>query len=255
MKRDKATGIVLAAGVLALSCAVVQAAIIEDWATDDANWTLTADGGGGGAGVAAWSGGYLEITADTLGSGPPPPTDVVFADSGTDGASGDALNTGVSYAGNVDYTGPLVDGGKPVGSVTFDFYSDAGVGTPEELTVFFTSNGHTWFYDVHTALSPTLATGWDTVGAAFSYANWYEAEGGYGSSADFAAALTDVDAIGLKILYQDANGQIYGLDNWTLNGQIPEPGTYAMLVAAFMSLGISFRGKLRDVLGMLGLSK
>jgi|GEM_PF-1815599 len=146
------------------------------------------------------------------------------------------------FAGNKDYT-TLLPGG--VESVTFQFYAGADDGgdpfattdIPGDLRLYFVSAGSiTWYYDID------VTAGWG--GSYFGYgANFYPYSGWYTddtrSQTLFMGDLADVDEIGLEILYQDWDGQVYGIDDFTLSDQpVPEPSTYAILGFALLSLGL-----------------
>ncbi|NQT93101.1 MAG: hypothetical protein HQ559_10090 [Lentisphaerae bacterium] len=164
----------------------------------------------------------------------------------TGGAPGDDLifvNSG-SMAGSKDYAGGVgMPAGLPVTAVMFDFYSDQAATT---VSLYFRSDTQDayWYYDY-----AITGTGWQTdYTAEFSYGGgWYSPDLGGGSAIEFATALGDVDQIGIQLTYQPNVSQLYGIDNFELHGgQIPEPGTYSMLGFAFLSLGVTFRRRLRD---------
>jgi len=130
-----------------------------------------------------------------------------------------------------------------VRSVTFKFYAGAddggnggGIDIPADLRLYFVSAGSIkWYYDIE----PTA--GWG--GAYFGYgANFLPYSGWYTEDnrdqSYFLTDLTDVDEIGIEIVYQNWNGQVYGLDEFNLNDQpVPEPETYIILAFTLLSLG------------------
>jgi len=140
-----------------------------------------------------------------------------------------------------------------VQSVRLDFYASLPGGSMQ-LYFVNTGTGNTWFYDF--AINE-VTTGWRSYGANLVWQNtargWYT-EGGAGEAA-FLADIASVDEVGVLITYDDDNvNQIYGLDNFTLDDDpmaIPEPGTYVMLGSALMSLGITFRRRLKEMLDAL----
>lgn len=138
--------------------------------------------------------------------------------------------------------------------VTFDFYSPLqagpGVAYPSSLELYFwTGSGN---YDWRYTFTVTgLSQGWNSLLVFLDYgAGWYAPISPMYGETEFFQALQNVTEIGIVLGYHTGfAGQEYGLDNFQLGYVIPEPGTYAALAAAFMSLGIAFRGKLREVLG------
>lgn len=149
----------------------------------------------------------------------------------------------IHNAGAFTLGGSWTNVGQTVGAVWFDFYANAN-GTndlPSKLQVYFLSDStNYWYYDIG-----NLAAGWNSY-----YANVYASAGWYNvfnrSDALFALDLGDIDEVGIVLTYQDnLGGQEYGLDNFMLLDEpVPEPGTYAVLAFAFLSLGVTFRRQL-----------
>ena len=156
-----------------------------------------------------------------------------------------------------EFTGDYLD---PTGilmtRVLFDFYSASGVsGTPgpASLEVYFwdgsgSASLNSWRLNV---TADVAGGGWNSVSRAFSYSEgWIRSI--EGDDAAFTVSLHNVAEIGLLVGYHASGGdgtQIYGLDDFALDGTpVPEPGTYAALAMAFISLGVTFRGKIKDVL-------
>jgi hypothetical protein len=165
--------------------------------------------------------------------------------------------TDAAFTGNyLNYGGA----GKVVTSVMFDFYSNTGGNPfpyPAALSLYFLYNdggsAWEWYYDFDVTL---LDAGWGTgdndLSAALSFgAGWYTLNG-QNTPDGFALSLTDVDRIGILVSYQPSqSGQVYGIDDFTLDGVVPEPGTYAMLGFSLLSLGATFRRKLSAKLASL----
>ncbi|MBT3296768.1 MAG: hypothetical protein HN919_16535 [Verrucomicrobia bacterium] len=143
-------------------------------------------------------------------------------------------------------------GGAAVEAVSFDFYSDAnnGGGTfdyPADLELYFMSTSGYWRYDYDT----TGLSGWNTLSAGMSFGSGWINYGGTTDLATFDTDMASVTELGVLLTYQGASygDQHYGIDNFALH--YPEPGTYAVLAFALMSLGVTFRGKLNS--GLKGL--
>jgi hypothetical protein len=176
--------------------------------------------------------GFLSITGGTNSGGPP---EVDFI--------GEA---GGNLAGNLAYTN--------VGAIQFSFLANAN-GTndlPGGLRVYFISSSTniTWYYDI-----PSVSAGWNTYYANMNFSGWYNTQG-YFTESYFDSSLLDVDEVGIVLQYQGGvDNEIYGLDNFQLlDAPVPEPETYAVLGFALLSLGITFRRRLRDQLAFLRIA-
>ena len=172
-------------------------------------------GGGFGGGSA------LAVTADTTGLGLV--NDLVFVNAASFGGS--------------DFT--TYQGRDNAQSISFDFYNND---TPSGLQLFFTTSGGTnWYYNFSDL---PASTSWR------SYSVMMTSENGWtdlGQGGNFAQDIQDVQTIGVQLQYLfDTAGQDYRIDNFTRGYQVPEPGTYAALGFAFLSLGVTFRRKLND---------
>lgn len=175
----------------------------------------------------------LGIAASTGGA---PGDDLIFANDGT-------------IAGNKNYTdGTGMPSGLPVTAVYFDFYTDQASGAAVSLYFRHDIGGDDvyWYLDI----TDITASGWHTGkgGPLDVSTGWYSPSyGGGGSDAQLLLDLADVDQIGILLSYQPNATQNYGIDNFQLQGgRIPEPGTYSMLGFAFLSLGVTFRKRLKD---------
>lgn len=144
-------------------------------------------------------------------------------------------------------------GGGGVQGIHFDFYVDSAT-VPSALQLYFVGNGNIWFYD----LSSQLATGWNTIGANFNastpgdmFGSWVQyPEFGIGDV--WTTDIQTVSRIGLELSYLSSlGGQIYGVDNFTLDDQtflVPEPETYVVLGIALLSMAFVFRKRITDSL-------
>ena len=169
----------------------------------------------------------------------------------TGGAPGDDLifaNDG-AMAGNKNWAdGTGMPGNLQVTAVYFDFYTDQASGAA--VSLYFrhdmTADDVYWYLDI----TDITSAGWhtDKGGGLTTSVGWYSPSyGGGGSDAQLLLDLADVDQIGILLSYQPNATQNYGIDNFQLQGgRIPEPGTYSMLGFAFLSLGVTFRKRLKD---------
>jgi hypothetical protein len=222
----------------------------ENWAAKadpagPAHGTLIQDGSGSlGAGV-------LEVNA-AAGEGS---TDYIFTDStGTKGELIDGTGGGNSLnAYNFGAEKGEPDAVDAVAFIQFDFYSDSNDGGDELpgnlYFYFYTSQGGGTLWRLN--IADEISAGWSndiTIGLwdhTTAGSGWNQVFGG----ADWNTALGDVDEMGVMLAYTGNNGQVYGIDNYEMHN--PEPGTYAVLAFALVSLGVTFRGKLRT--GVKGL--
>jgi hypothetical protein len=180
--------------------------------------------------------GYLQITFPSQGAPLPGSAEIVSSQPGVTGSYGGSF--GEFY------------------TVSFDFM--CATSTPSEWGVYFYSStsGNTWMY---TDLNYTETPGdWQTFELSLEGTGWHLADDSY-DAAQFDADLTDVDWIGIYISRDgEEDAEIYGLDNWVLHFQIPEPGTIPLLSAVLLSLCMTFRGYLggaaSKVKAMIGLA-
>lgn len=165
---------------------------------------------------------------------------------GTGGPNGNFLQINMNYGAPVnpldavvsnltDYAGDHTDL-----ILYFDFY--ASNAAPSQVFVFFeTSLGDLWSLEISDQI---LGTGWSQIAAGFSTGNtgWGQELG----ASTLADSFVNVTTVGLFIEGDTGIGgtQVFGIDNWVYS--IPEPGTMAMLSAAFLSMGMTFRRSLRD---------
>ncbi|MBL7075913.1 MAG: hypothetical protein ISS31_00440 [Kiritimatiellae bacterium] len=173
-------------------------------------------------------------------------TDIIFTDAGV-GTSGTDLDSVVfnSVAEAAMY-------------VTFDFWanadiSDGGDTAPAALEFFFHSGSTYWRLDIIDQITaPDWNTGITVGWWGWSGAGWTQEDVGGTDDLDFETVLGDNGGdlqMGIMLTYQGFSSEEYGIDNFELHN--PEPGTYAVLAFALVSLGVTFRGKLRT--GIKGL--
>ena len=144
----------------------------------------------------------------------------------------------------------LTLGGTGVRSIRFDFYADTQ--TPASLELYFIGGGgsYTWYYQLD------VARGWN------SYAINLQADNNPGgwfaigrTAADFFPDLTSVTQVGVLLAYNATGpGQVFAIDDFQLNNKfaVPEPSTYAVLAAAFISLAVVWRRRLGGHLSRVG---
>ena len=163
---------------------------------------------------------------------------------------GDVLTTTADPAFTGNYTA--------LGYTAFSFTLRTTSGlNPDQLSLYFasTANNTEWTYTLNsqllsgnlpavTTFSGSLTSGWLPL---------------VGSFADFALALTSVSRIGVHIFGQsDVDSAVYQLGDFTLSsgggpggGPVPEPETVWMMIAVLASLAVTFRGRIKDVLGAI----
>ncbi len=188
----------------------------DSWTTNDSNLT----GSPHGTLEEGTSGdGWLKITAGDPGGSVA--EDYIFSDS--------------TLAGSSNYNTAGIQ------SVNMDFYSESNTGY--SLSWYFLSGTDTWLADVSGS-----STGWRRLVRNFNFGSgWYNVSGSTDSTT-FDSSLGDVDEIGILLTYEDnVGGQVYGIDDFQLQDveQIPGPQTWMLLGFTFMSLGITFRDKLK----------
>jgi hypothetical protein len=147
----------------------------------------------------------------------------------SDNFVGDYLNTGV-------------------GSVQFNFSATAA--NPAALALYFKStvSGNEWAYNL-TPGSPSYTVGISTMGS-------WQGQNGLFDDADFLADITGISWIGLFLRQSGEGPSEYQLDDFHFlpmggEGAVPEPETIWMLLAVVVSLGITYRGRVIDVVGQL----
>jgi len=107
-----------------------------------------------------------------------------------------------------------------------------------------------------------LADGQITYTATFGPTGWFDwSTGKYGQdvleTANFLLALSNIDAIGLNLANQNLVSTTYSLDEFKItvsannNNPVPEPETVWMMIAVLASLAVTFRGRIKDVLGAI----
>jgi hypothetical protein len=179
--------------------------------------------------------------------------------TGTEVSVGDGLGTSTSGAGFTDFdryrnsttfTGNWRTGdgnvGIPVVLGTFEFWAGGGAQVyPTYLSFFIEdSSNNLWEYSFNSQLTGLTGDAWNPLSFNVNGSGWV------GSGSTFDAVLGDVAQYGWIIGYHGVGGvgntETYGFNNLRLH--YPEPGTYAVLGFALLSLGVTFRGKLRTSL-------
>jgi len=237
---------VLAGLLLSVSGAQAVTVLIDTFDTGLEGWTATDWMGTPNAAVAA-GGGLLNMSGDggllTMGQ-----------------FQANAGDLGVGVGSPADY---INDYANPLASVRFSFYVDpANAGAPAALELYFTTTTggafDPWTYSLTTAVSQ--GAGWYYLAANF-YASdvgdpdgsgngWFNPTLGLYDQASLLAALTEVEDIGLLVTFGQEDGldQDIAMGYFALDDEfyVPEPGTWAALGFAFVSLGITFRKRLSD---------
>lgn len=128
--------------------------------------------------------------------------------------------------------------------IKFDFF--ASDQTPHDMQVQFGStNGNVWSYNVTAQVTQTQT--WTEVRANLSFSDAWGPLPGFDDTADqFLADLGAIDWVGLYIFREEASAENYGLDNFVLHVGTPEPGEYALLIAALCVVFFSFRRETPD---------
>lgn len=254
----RARGLVIGIGVMMVAAACLATPIVthDVWAGEFSTWqnedALTHAPPAYGDALAVDDVGVpygetLLIDNTAAGGQAIPPTDLIF--------TSDASMTG-------DW-GAL--GGSEVRSIRFDFYGGTTPlgehGPPAQLALFFYDGGtgYLWQY----FLSPTIGwnhfdvnmypgpTGTDPLGAG----GWVE-QLGNNIPAAWNGAFGSVDEVGIELQWNagfpiaDYDNQIYRIDNFSLDNEylVPEPQTYVLLACVFISLAVTFRKRLNELI-------
>lgn len=217
-----AISLVLVATVAAQGAVIVQ----DTWSADVDEWTGTnmSPPGPVNATISWNSSGWLQISNNTGGS---VEEDYIYETNG-------------ELAGNMDWR-PYNGTSSNVYAISFNFYSSTA-STPDSLLLYLSSGGTNWYYVINGVGS---GWGWYYANLVWGPGNFYNDQG-YNSAANFDAALQDVDQVGIVLTYHaNVSGQIFGLDNFTLEDAfIPEPRDYVLMAAALIGLAYVFRRRL-----------
>jgi hypothetical protein len=238
---------ILIAAVAVVGLAGASSAAIYQEVFDAANgWDtrISPEGGDGtGEGTASIVGGTLQVSADT--DALPPTTDFISV-NGSDSV--------LSVGGNYKTLG--------VQGIYFDFYVDpANQASGNDFSLgalYFVGGGNYWFWTFS-------ETGYESTGSRRVFSDldsttlsnqfgedWYSSNGG--SIATWANDLDNITEIGVVVGYAEGLTQIVSLDNFTLSAQafyVPEPETYAAIMAAMLGMAFVFRKRLREVFAAL----
>lgn len=114
---------------------------------------------------------------------------------------------------------------------------------PNGLALYFGTPTRVWSL----ALTASTVGEWDTYQASLDYsAGWVSGPGA--DAAAFASDLSQVDWVGVHLSHNYAGcdsppAQTYGLDDFAVYTETPEPATCVLLVTALVPLMVVFRGK------------
>jgi len=236
--------LLMSAALLAGSCLVAYGAIVAEDTFDGSQdgWT-----GGGGD-----QGGVLGTLTYNAALGTPADAALEIDYTHPDGTPRDDYihDEGGDMAGDRNYA--AFGGGDSVKFVQYSFWNNPGGGytQPGLLRMYFLhdlgGDEVIWYADIDT--TSWAAGNWYSGMVPFFESTWWTMDGG----ADWGTDIQEVDEIGFFIQYQPNTSQEYGVGYFGIDDEfIPEPGTYAMLGFAFLSMGVTFRRKLNDSLEKL----
>lgn len=177
-------------------------------------------------------GGALQLTLDDSGSGQAR----VYADSLVPSSSGNFTGQYNSYVAGLTGDQYLV------AQFSFRNVTDTPVGG---LTLYFIGGGNLYTIALtQPAVSGSFASYSVSIGNESYWQNW----GGGTFSTDF----NNVTQFGLEVTANVVGGShIYQLDNFELQVLVPEPETVWMILIVLASLGLTFRGRLSEIAGMI----
>ena len=133
--------------------------------------------------------------------------------------------------------------------INFDFLTTGT--SPGELQLYFQSgSGHLWAYDVAGLNGSPAANGKTTYAVSAGVSGWV-AQNGAWTPGDLLADWASVSWLGVYVQGSSGAHEIYGLDDMYLNLLVPEPGTAWMILAAFLSICVTFRGKITEMAGQM----
>jgi len=141
-------------------------------------------------------------------------------------------------AGAPNYIGNYAEAGNDL-SLSFRF--NAQDAQPNTLALYFqSSSGNEWIYELN---SPLPSDGWVNYRVPVNGVLWgilYQPN----TSSSFYSDFSTVTRFGLYVITDPSFGgtQNFGLDNFQL--VVPEPETVWLMIAAMLSMGVTFRGKL-----------
>jgi len=162
---------------------------------------------------------------------------LTFTVSAGMGSDGSVYTTDADFLGNYIAEAAAVGGAN----ITFDFTGASGA---DQLSLYFHSSAgvgdQTWYYAL------PVSDGFFSVYVDSSGAGWSSFDIG----ANFFTAFSDVDQIGIYVVNKDLISHDYTLDNFQLS-PVPEPETIWMMIAVALSLGVTFRGRIMDLVGNL----
>jgi hypothetical protein len=217
------------------ACGAPTIGYVETWSGAGTEGWAQSGSGGGLFGFSAGSGNPAGSLGMGFNSGSAlPDSQSVFAQN-----SGNAAN----FLGN--YQQYVAQGVV----VSFDFYAQGFKPSTLELYFVDSGTGRTWTYGLDdSAVSVGAWTTFVVPIGAFG-PNWSMTGPGSGSLAEFLTDLGNVTQIGIGLVRNNSTSQqLYGLDNFDVTLQVPEPETIWLLLAALLSMGVTFRGKVRGAM-------
>ncbi len=216
------TNIITLCAVIVMSAGIAYATPIVT--VEDANWSVTDDD-------------YFSATADdNLGGLPAARIDYTGA---PDGTATRIYTEQADAIGNWNALPGL--GGASVHTLSFNFYmEDNAYGSPA-LSLYFADTGAaTWFYDL---TPPGISQGWNSFNVSvLESSGWYSFDG-----TAFGTSMEEVAQFGIEMTLADPTyaDQIYGINDFTLGVQIPEPHEWALIIFAMLSLCTLYRRELQ----------
>lgn len=136
--------------------------------------------------------------------------------------------------------------------ITFDLTG----GTPGALSLVFNTTSYgVWMFDFgQVGVNQLGATTHFSVDMATLSSYWFADSYGSPSQQNFADAQADMTYIGLAIAGATAGTDTYYFDNFKIEGGVagvPEPETVWMMIAVLASLAVTFRSRIKSVLGSI----
>jgi len=139
-------------------------------------------------------------------------------------------------------------------TITFDLKPDTGSQVASGLSLYFTTPSDTWRYDFsQSGVNQLGQTQHFHVNmATFNPLLWYsDTLGNTATLTDFTTAQIAMSSIGIEIIGATSGTDIYKFDNFKIENQVPEPETVWMMIAVLASLAVTFRGRIKDVIGSI----
>jgi hypothetical protein len=133
-------------------------------------------------------------------------------------------------------------------TINFDFYAQTTA--PGALALYFATATHIWAIDVLSLYTP--AVGWNSeLAIPTSYSAGWAPQNGAWTESDFLTDWASVSWLGFYVQASSPATEYYGFDNLHLNLSVPEPETLWMIMAVVLSLCVTFRGRIAELLAQL----